>query len=119
MATKAEVQQRVGEDLGVVPVGQSLEAQDEARIAAAYQEAYEQLKEKGLASWAYTGSVPVKLVPYFCLLIEEKLLVSYSVPESRFLRIKTSAGENGGIALGKLAEYTVQEYEPIDEPQDY
>lgn len=119
MATKAEVQQRVGEDLGIVPVGQSLEAQDEARIEAAYLESYEQLKEKGLASWAYAGSVPTKLVPYFCLLVEERLLVSYSVPESRFLRIKTSAGENGALAIMKLAELILPEFESVDDVQDY
>jgi len=119
MATKAEILQRVGEDLGIVPVGQSLESQDDARIDVAYSEAYARVKESGLASWAFSGEVPDTIVPYFCLLIEEKLLISYSVPESRALRIKTSAGDDGDLAMLKLSELVIQEYTSTDDVQDF
>lgn len=119
MATKAEMRQRIGEDLGIVPIGQSLEAQDQARIDSAYDEAYARLKEAGIAGWALSGDVPERIVPYFCLLVEEKLLTSFSVPESRNLRIKTSAGEDGVVALQKIAGLTVQEYVSTDELQDF
>lgn len=119
MATPAQVRQRVGEDLGLVPVGQDLESQDQARIDATYTEVYEYLKEKGLASWASTGDVPDRVVPYLALLMEVKLLVSYSVPDTRYVRITTDAGPNGMLALQKLAEMTVQEYDATDNEMDF
>jgi hypothetical protein len=119
MATKAEVRQRVGEDLGLVPIGQDLESQDQARIDATYDEMYARLKEKGLAAWASDGEVPDRIVPYFCLLMEEKLLTSYSVPENRNIRIRTDAGEDGEKALLKLSQLTIQEYESIDDNTDF
>lgn len=119
MATRAEVLQQIGEDLGLVPIGQSLESQDENRIGVAYDQAYERVKEKGLASWAAAGDVPNQIVPYFCLLIEEKLLISYSVPESRYLRIQTAAGEDGMNALQKIAALAIEEYESTENNQDF
>lgn len=119
MATKAEVRQQVGEDLGLVPIGQNLESQDQARIDAAYDQAYARLKTRGLAAWAATGDVPADIVPYFCLLMEEKLLTSYSVPESRNIRIKTDAGSDGSIALMKIAELVIQEYDSTDSDTDF
>lgn len=119
MASKAEVRQRVAEDLGLVPVGQALESQDQIRIDATYDEAYARLKERGLAAWAAAGDVPAKVVPYMCLIMEEKLLTSYSVPESRYLRIKQDAGADGETAILKLAGLVVQEYEPVEGAADY
>lgn len=119
MATKAEVRQKVGEDLGLVSIGQTLESQDQAKIDTTFDEAYARLKEKGLASWAASGNVPTAIVPYFCLLIEEKLLTPYSVPESRYLRIKGAAGENGVIAIHNIAHLSVQEYMPETDEADY
>lgn len=119
MATKAEVRQRVGEDLGLVPIGQILESHDQIRIDATFDEIFQRLKEKGLAAWASTAEVPTKLVPYFCLLMEERLLTSYSVPESRYLRIKNDAGENGNTALAKIAELVIQEHESTDGITDF
>lgn len=115
MATKAQVRQRVGEDLAIVPIGQALENQDQTRIDAAYDEIYARLKKKGLAIWASTAEVPTELVPSFCLMIEEKLLTSYSVPESRYVRIKGDAGQNGDLAEAMLAELVVDEYEPLSD----
>lgn len=111
MSTKAEIRQRVGEDLSLVPIGQDLEAQDQIRIDATFDEVYAKLKEKGLAAWASDADVPTKVVPYFALMMEEKLLTSYSVPDSRYQRIQADAGPDGEIALAKLAELVVPEYD--------
>lgn len=119
MATKAEVRQRVGEDLALVPINQTLESQDQTRIDAAYDEAYQRLKELGLATWAAAGDVPQKLVPYFALLIEEKLLISYSVPESRYIRVKNEAGPDGQLAIMNIAKLIQPEYESTDVIQDF
>lgn len=110
MATKAEIRQRVGEDLGLVPVGQPLENQDQTRIDATFSEMYERLKERGLATFPAAGPVPAKLVPSFCLLMASHLLTSYSVPESRYLRISTDAGPGGSLALNNFALLATPEY---------
>lgn len=119
MSTKAQVRQQVGEDLGLVPIGQDLESQDQARIDTAYTQTYERLKEEGLAAWASAGPIPDRLVPYLCLLMEQRLLVSYSVPESRFIRINTEAGPDGETAMKKLARLIIQEDNSLDGPADY
>ncbi len=117
--TIAEVRQQVGEDLGLVPIGQLLESQDQARIDATYTQVYEKLKEKGLAAWPSLGPVPDRLVPYLCLMMEQMLLISYSVPESRYLRINTEAGPSGSEAMKNIAELIVQEYYSTDGVTDY
>jgi hypothetical protein len=119
MATKAEVRQRVGEDLGLVPVGQALENQDQTRIDATFSEMYERLKERGIATFPAAGPVPTKLVPSFCLLMASHLLTSYSVPESRYLRISTEAGPSGVLALANLALLATPEYEPDSFADDF
>lgn len=119
MSTKAEVRQQVGEDLGLVPIGQDLESQDQARIDAAYTQTYERLKEEGIAAWPSAGPVPDKLVPYLCLLMEQRLLISYSVPESRYVRINSECGPDGEVAMKKIARLIVQEDSSLDGPQDY
>jgi hypothetical protein len=119
MSTTAEIRQQVGEDLGLVPIGQDLESQDQLRIDAAYTQTYERLKEKGLAAWPSAGPVPNKLVPYLCLLMEQRLLVSYSVPESRYVRINSESGPDGDQAMKKIAELIVQQYEPSSDEADF
>lgn len=119
MASKAQIRQRVGEDLGLVPIGQTLENQDQSRIDMTFNEVYNRLKEKGLATWASTADVPTEIVPYYVLMMEEKLLTSYSVPESRFLRIKNDAGDDGDKALNNISELVTPEYESTDEVEDF
>jgi len=119
MSTQAEVRQQIGEDLGLVPIGQILEAQDQSKIDKAISAGYKRLKSKGYASWASTGDIPDEVVPYFCLLVEQALLVSYSVPDSRYVRITTAAGPDGSIAIGKIADMVTQDYESTNSYQDY
>lgn len=119
MASKAEIRQRVGEELGIVPIGQALESQDVTRIDATYNESYELLKEKGLAAWAIAGAVPDRLVPYFALLMEFMLLTGYSVPEARYNRISTAAGPNGESAIARIASLVTQEYDSNEGVHDF
>lgn len=119
MSTKAEVLQQVGEDLGLVPIGQSLESQDQLRIDAAYVQTYDRLKERGLAAWVAAGPIPDRFVPYLCLLIEQRLLISYSIPESRYVRINSECGPDGAQAIKKLAELVVPEYDGSTSNTDF
>lgn len=119
MATPAEIRQRVGEDLALVPIGQALEAHDNTRITAAYREVYGRLNEKGLAIWPLTGNVPDTLAPFFSLMICEKLLTSYSVPEARYMRIRNDAGPNGDMAEINLAKLAMLPADDSREATDY
>lgn len=117
--SKSDIRQRVGEDLGLTALGQSLENQDKARIDATYDEVYSYIKSKGLAVWASTADIPDTAVPFYILMMLEKLLVSYSVPESRYVRIMSAAGPNGDVALANLAEATTPDYEDTEAEVDY
>ena len=119
MTTKAEMLQRVGEELGLVPVGQSIEAQDVIRIGAAYDEVYERLKDKGLATWAFSADVPTALTPYMALIMEEKLLTAYSLSDARYQRIKLDAGENGDKAMKDFARVALKFHESTTENCDF
>lgn len=119
MATKAEVRQRVGEDLALVPIGQALEAQDQIRIDETYDEIYEILKDKGLAIWASSAEVPSRVVPYYVQLMLDKLALTYSVPEARYNRIKMDAGPDGENCYVKLAELVAVPYDPVERETDY
>lgn len=117
--TIEEMVQRVGEDLSLVAIGQALESQDESRITNTYNEVYERIKKKGRATWNSTGDIPTVAVPYVALMMCEKLLTSYSVPEARANRIRQDAGLNGDVALSNLSEMTLPEYESTTEASDY
>ena len=119
MKTKAQLIQEVGEDLGLVPINQALEAQDYTRIQDAYEETYARLKVHGLATWASTGDIPDTAVPYVTTLVLDRLLLTYSVPEGRYARIKTAAGQDGENALRNLAKITRAEDDSIVEAHDF
>lgn len=119
MASVAEIRQRVGEELSLVVIGGTLRSQDDTRIASAYNEVYERLKKHGLATWASTGTIPTELVPYLCLMIEERLLTTYSVPEARYNRIKIDAGQDGDTAMLKISELVAPDYLTTESAEDY
>lgn len=119
MATKEELIQRVGEDLSLVPIGQELEQHDVLRIEATYRETYQRIQAEGYDTWAYADEIPDRAVPYVALMMEEKLLTSYSVPDLRYQRIKADAGPNGDLAMIDLAEVVVVEEDSVDDAKDY
>lgn len=119
VTTRAQIIQNVAEDLGLIPIGQAAEAQDVIRIGAAFDRCYAILESKGLATWASANDVPDKISQAFESMIAERLLVSYSVPESRFARIKATAGDSGMLAVATLAKAAIARYVTTTEPTDY
>lgn len=122
MAAVSDVVQRTGENLGLVPIGQAMEAQDTTRITATYTETYAFLKQKGLANWVSGNSatIPDELVPPLSAFMAQKLAgLSYSVPEARYERIQLEAGPNGSIALTKIAEMCVDDFEDNSHEGDF
>lgn len=119
MATKAQVRQRVAEDLGLVAMGEGIQSQDQVRIDASYSEVYELLKEENLATWASTADVPNKVFPYYALMMEEKLARSYALSDARYGRILAMAGQDGDLAKAKIARLVTPEYQSTDCNEDY
>jgi hypothetical protein len=113
--TKAQIRDRVANDLGILALGQSLQSQDVHRIEQAYNEVYDDLKENGLAIWALTDVVPDKVVPHIVALIAFNCLNTYGVSNDRYIRIKA----NYDIAEKKIRELVSSEYVPMEEPTDY
>ena len=104
--TKSEIRDRVASDyLGILQLGQSLQSQDDTRITQAYNEIYEYLKTKGIASWSSTGSVPNDLAPYMTALIAKNCYMTYGVSRDRAARILTDAS---------TAEQTIRELVTVD-----
>lgn len=88
MATIAEVRDRAANDLGLLRLGQTLQAQDSTRITSAYNEVYAILKKDGLAAWTSTGDIPSEFVPYVVSLVVDNCINTYGVSDSRYKRLK-------------------------------
>ena len=118
MATIAEVRDRAANDLGILRLNQTLQAQDSTRITAAYNEVYAALKKDGLATWTSTGDIPTDLVPHVAALVADNCLSTYSVSVDRYTRIKNMVGPDDGNkskrALRKLVtpDYVSMENDP-------
>jgi len=115
MATRAEIRDRAANDLGMLRLGQSLQAQDNTRILAAYDEVFAMLKKEGYANWTSTGAVPAEFVPYVATLVADNCLSTYGVSNDRYVRIKNAATE----ALLKIKLLVAHDYSSQDEGVDY
>ena len=119
MATRNEVRDRAANDLGLLMLGQSLQAQDSTRILAGYDEVYASLKKDGLATWASTAEVPDEVVPYMVTLVAHNCLNVYGVSVERYNRIMLLAGTNGEVARGEIRRLVKPDYVSMDDPTDY
>lgn len=112
-ATKAEIRNKVGAQLRLVPIGQALQYQDQVEIEAAYDQLVAELKDKGLLTW--TTSVPDELVPYVRDDVSYRCAQVFPVSEQLFARLQLAAT----IAMQKLRELTAPDYESLDDPVDF
>lgn len=120
MATIADVLSRAGNDLGILRLNQSLPAQDNTRITAAYNEVYAALKIDGLATWASDGDIPAALVPHVVALVADNCLNTYSVSNDRYTRIKNAAGANDGdIAKRAIKKLIAPDYVSMSDASDF
>lgn len=115
MATKAELRDRAANDLGILRLGQSLQAQDVTRIESAYTEVYGALKTEGLNVWASTGSCPAEVTPHVAALMADNCLGTYSVSNDRYLRIKNASS----VAMRQIKALLRPAYESVEEATDY
>lgn len=115
MSTVAELRDRAAQDLGVLRLGQTLQAQDATRISQAYDEVYETLSRSGYATWAKAGEIPDEMTMHVSALVADNCLLTYSVPETRYNRIKVAAQ----IAMREIMRHAAEHYESVDEPEDF
>ena len=114
------IRDRAGNDLGLLRLGQSLQAQDAARITQGYAEVYNKLKKNGLAAWAYAGNVPDEFVEDVVALVCVNCMDTYSLPNDRAQRIYAKAGQNGDLAYRNIRDIVASDYSlPKDDPVDY
>lgn len=117
--TAAQIRDRAGNDLGLIRLNGSLQAQDSTRITQGYEEVYADLKKDGLATWASDGSVPDELAPSVIALVCLNCLQTYGVSDKRAARIYAAAGADGSIAKAKIRELVADEYESMSDPADF
>jgi hypothetical protein len=117
--TKAEIRDQAGQKLGLIRINGTLQDQDKTKIEAAYDEVYEILKKRSLATWASTGSVPTGIESYVSGLIALKLALDYSISLERYQLIASEVGVDGNEGYKRIGLVVIPEYESDDEPRDY
>lgn len=111
--TLAELKKRVGNLLGILEVGGTLNSQDDTRIGSAYTETYEQLKTEGINTW---GSViPDAVGNHVVAVCALNCVDDYGVSNDRYQRIVAKAN----IALREIRKHTTPHYQSLDDPEDF
>ena len=114
--TKAEIRDRVAADyLGILQLSGSLQDQDKTRIEQGYDEVYEYLKTKGLATWTSTASVPNDLAPYMIVMVAENCRTTFSLSKEKEVRIRDKFVN----AESKIRELVSLDEGLKEEPRNY
>lgn len=113
--SKPEIRDRAANELGILSLGQSLQAQDATRIEQAYNEVYDYLDGQGLAIWSIDDNVPDKLCPHVIAMVAFNCADNYGVSADRYQRITAKFV----IAEKKIRELVLPEYVPQDEAVNY
>ena len=121
MATKNEIRDRAAQDLGILRINQSLQAQDDTRIQSAFDEVYADLRKDGLATWPSTGSSPDEITPHVVALVADNCLNTYSVSNDRYIRIKNAAGPlgKGEVAKAEIRRLITTDFVSFDNATDF
>ena len=91
--TRAGIADRALRRCGVLPFGQSADANRTAAALQAYDEVYAYLKELEIVDWTSTGSVPDQYVFPVVALTALNLCDDISVPSERYQRIRLDDGQ--------------------------
>lgn len=115
MATVAAVYDGALEMLGVLSLGQTIGANDSARMARAYNQVFADIKVEGIATWASDGTVPDEMVPHVESLMAENASETYSIPSERLQRIMSKSK----VAMREIRRLSTPKYESLDNPKDF
>ena len=111
--TLAEIKKRTAYMLGILRIGQALDADKDARIESAYNETYAQLNTEGINTWGAT--IPDEVVPHVVSIMALNCCDDYGVSPARYQRIVAKAN----VALREIRKHTTPDYEPLTDPQDF
>ena len=111
-STKAEIAQQVAERLRVVPIGQTLQSQDRAKLDLHYDQIYNELKVKGLATWSATGSVPTELQGHMSNMVAFDATDVYQVSNDLYARLAASDARSR-LYLRELATPATPSMDPV------
>jgi len=117
--TKTEAKQRAAELLKIVPIGQSMESQDDTRMGEAYDEIYAKLQINGTAIWASSGSMPDEVVDDFVHLMADNKINLYPVSDNLYAKIKSRVGKDGIDSLNNIRRQLGDVYEDLSPPTDF
>lgn len=113
--TKAEIRDRIAQEVGILQIGQSLEDTDKVRIEQGYDEVYADLKRNNLNFWSSTGSIPNQFVPYVIALVAENISNTYLIPNERYARLLPMIQK----AKAKIASLGAEPYKSTKRAVDY
>ncbi len=114
-STKADIRQQVAERLRIVPVGQTVQSQDQAKLDLHYDQIYAELKGVGVATWSATGSVPTELQGHMANLVALDATDVYHVSDKLYARL--TAADAGSRT--RLRELTTPAHVSTSGPKDY
>lgn len=110
MASKSEAKQLAGELLRLVPVGQSMQAQHDAKMGEAYDEVWGRLESLGVPVWDKDDEMPDEVTPYFVYLMAHNKMDLYGISDSLYVRIANRVGPEGQNALIEIKALMEEPY---------
>lgn len=97
-ATAAQIREKAARKLGVLGIMQTLSAEIAADLDAAYTEVYDELETRGVATWAFSSSVPSQYVNPVVSLVAMYRATDYGLPVERYQMVMAE----GMQALNKM-----------------
>lgn len=100
--TKTQIADEALERLGVKPIGQTSNTDENADLQAAYDELYAELEADGLVYWGAAESVPERYVSTIANLMAYTRLHKYPPPATILTMITAETGNDGEKGKNKL-----------------
>lgn len=116
--TANDVRDRAAQELGILRVGQSLQAQDATRIAQAYTEVYADLETDQLAAFLST-SVPDEVAYHVIMMVAHNCMGAYGISDARYARIMGHCGINNEAAKREIRKVIQPWFASQDGVSDY
>lgn len=107
MATQADVRNKAAKRLGILGIGQVLQADIAEDIDEAYDEIFQELQTLGLTTWATDDDIPEQFVVPVVAMVAASRATEYGLSESQYVRIMSEA------AIAMRTMYRLQASTPM------
>lgn len=113
MATKAELAQKVGEKLGVVESGETIDSNDSTIIQEKYDSLYYVMKADDLVSWGSGDDIPTAAVTSVVSIVANDCFSEFIIPQDKQMAISRDAIDaKGNLRMLENIDYVPEELEP-------